>query len=138
VHFASAPKWSIELTYRKLLVCPLFKRDIQDRFPGRTGVRMKFPAVFVTAFLTIAALTQTSFVPNARAQTPECRALPDPGQRLACYDMAAPPAKAAVTPAKRGSSAKSSGSKTDIGSPEAISAEDALMAARMKNICRGC
>ena len=56
----------------------------------------------------------------------------DAGARLACYDKAAPAAKPAVA-------ARPLASKTDTGKyVDSISAEDALMNARLKNICRGC
>jgi hypothetical protein len=70
----------------------------------------------------------------ADAQTPECKSIPDPGPRLACYDRAAPTAASAAKPASRAPA-----SKADIAKyVDTISAEDALMNARLKNICRGC
>jgi hypothetical protein len=86
---------------------------------------MRFFAVLVT----ICALSQTAI-----AQTPECKSIPDPGQRLACYDRAAPlPASSAaakpLAPASKVDTAKY---------VDSISAEDAVMNARLKNICRGC
>lgn len=73
----------------------------------------------------ICALSQT-----ALAQTGDCKGIADATKRLACYDKAAP---RAATPAKLPAS------KTDDGKyVDTISAEDALMNARLKNICRGC
>jgi len=69
----------------------------------------------------ICALSQAAF-----AQTGECKLIADAAARLACYDKAAPPAKVPV-------STIDSGKYVDT-----ISAEDALMNARLKNICRGC
>ncbi len=74
----------------------------------------------------ICALSQT-----ALAQTGDCRGIADATARLACYDKAAP--RAAATPAKLPASRTEDGKYVDT-----ISAEDALMNARLKNICRGC
>jgi hypothetical protein len=89
------------------------------------GVEMKFFAVLVA----ICALSQTAI-----AQTPECKSIPDPGQRLACYDRAAPlPASSAAA------KPQAPASKVDTAKyVDSISAEDAVMNARLKNICRGC
>ena len=97
---------------------------------------MKILAVLVA----ICALSQT-----AAAQTPVCKSIADSGQRLACYDKAAPPtaSSAAVKPASS-SAAKppppaAPTSKVDTAKyVDTISAEDAAMNARLKNICRGC
>jgi hypothetical protein len=87
---------------------------------------MKLPAVFVT----ICALSQA-----ATAQTPNCRSIPDPAARLACYDKSPSPASAAATPAPRPVPA----SKTDSSKyVDGITAEDAIMNERIKGICRGC
>lgn len=87
--------------------------------------------------VAICALSQT-----AVAQTPECKGIADAGARLACYDKAAPSAtpttaakpKAALPPAKKDAAAKVDNAKY----VDTISAEDALMNAKLKNICRGC
>jgi hypothetical protein len=69
----------------------------------------------------------------AVAQTPECRFMPNPTARLACYDKASVVEK---------STARTSASKSSKADPpkyvDAIGAEDAQMNARLKNICRGC
>jgi hypothetical protein len=91
---------------------------------------MKILAVLVA----ICALSQT-----AVAQTPVCKSIADSGQRLACYDKAAPPSasSAAVKPAS--SSAAKPPPQVDTAKyVDTISAEDAVMNARLKNICRGC
>ena len=81
------------------------------------------------ALAAICALSQT-----AMAQTPECKAISDPGQRLACYDKAAPLA-ASAKPAPRAAAT----TKVDTAKyVDSISSEDALMNARLRNICRGC
>lgn len=76
----------------------------------------------------LCALCQT-----ATAQTPDCKSLSSAGARLACYDKAAPPAAASAT-AKPAAAANPDPAKY----VDTISAEDALMNARLKNICRGC
>jgi hypothetical protein len=69
----------------------------------------------------------------AVAQTRECKSISGPNERLACYDRAATPAKAAERPAA---------AKTPEPDPskyvDTIGAEDARMNAQLKNICRGC
>jgi hypothetical protein len=92
---------------------------------------MRFFAVFVA----ICALSQTAI-----AQSPQCKSISDAGARLACYDKATPPAAsaAAAKPAAP-TSAKAPAAKADTAKyVDTISAEDALMNARLKNICRGC
>jgi len=87
---------------------------------------MRFFAVLVAIF----ALSQ-----NAIAQTPECKSISDAGARLACYDKAAPSAASA----KPAAAAKVPASKVDSAKyVDSISAEDVLMNAKLKNICRGC
>ena len=86
---------------------------------------MKFFAVLVA----ICAMSQT-----ARAQAPDCKSIAAPGPRLACYDSASPPMTA-----KPATSARVPASKADPAKYiDPIDAEDALMNARLKNICRGC
>jgi sugar/nucleoside kinase (ribokinase family) len=86
---------------------------------------MKFFAVLVA----LGAMSQT-----ASAQTPDCKSIADPGPRLACYDSAAPPATA-----KSAASARVPVSKVEPAKyVDPIGAEDALMSARLKNICHGC
>jgi len=69
----------------------------------------------------------------AAAQTPDCRSISNAGTRLTCYDKAAPPVAASVT-AKPVAAAKPDPARY----VDTIGAEDALMNARLKNICRGC
>ena len=79
--------------------------------------------------VAICALSQSAF-----AQTPECKSIADSTARLACYDKSAPPAARARAPLRAvPASTVDSGKYVD-----SISAEDALMNARLKNICRGC
>jgi hypothetical protein len=78
----------------------------------------------------------------AMAQTPECKSISNASARLACYDKAASPVAASATakPPLR----TAPGSKLDsekLGNEkyvDPISAEDDLVNARLKNICRGC
>jgi len=70
----------------------------------------------------------------ASARTPACRSIAAPAPRLACYDSAAPPATA-----KPALAASVPASSVDTAKyPDPIGAEDALMNARLKNICHGC
>jgi hypothetical protein len=82
----------------------------------------------VALLIAICALSEA-----AAAQTPQCKSISAPGERLACYDKAATPAKSVERPAA---------SKTpNADRPkyvDTISAEDARMNAQLKNICRGC
>ena len=83
--------------------------------------------------VAICALSQT-----AAAQTTECKGIADTGARLACYDKAAPPVTAAK-PSAVSASKKDAAAKVDTAKyVDTISAEDALMNAKLKNICRGC
>jgi hypothetical protein len=78
--------------------------------------------------IAICVLPQT-----ALAQTGECKSIADTAARLACYDKATPPA------AKPAAKSKVPVSKVDASTyVDTISAEDARMNARLKNICRGC
>jgi hypothetical protein len=100
------------------------------RFPlAKERIEMRLFAVLVA----ICALSQT-----ALAQTPECKGIADSGARLACYDKTAPSAAAkplaAAPAAKKNVAAKSDPAKY----VDTISAEDTLMNAKLKNICRGC
>ena len=82
--------------------------------------------------VAVCALSQ-----GAIAQTSECKLIADAGARLACYE--ATPVSAVTPAAKPVATVKSSGAKVDSGKyVDAISAEDALMNARLRNICRGC
>jgi hypothetical protein len=79
----------------------------------------------IALLVAICALSQAAF-----ARAPECMSIAAPNDRLACYDRAGPPAKPALQPPA---------AKPDpSGYVDPISAEDARMNARLKNICRGC
>lgn len=80
----------------------------------------------------IFALTQT-----ATAQAPQCKSISDSAARLACFDTKAAPA--APSAAAKPASSPSSASKPDPAKyVDTIAAEDKLMNARLRNICRGC
>jgi hypothetical protein len=82
-------------------------------------------------FAVLAALC--ALCQTATAQTPDCKSLSSAGARLACYDKATPPVAASAT-AKPAAAAKADPAIY----VDTISAEDTLMNARLKNICRGC
>jgi hypothetical protein len=78
--------------------------------------------------IAICAMSQTAI-----AQTGDCKSIADTAARLACYDKATPPA------AKPAAKAKVPASNVDGAKyVDTISAEDARMNARLKNICKGC
>ena len=98
------------------------------------GIQMKLIAL-------IAALCALS--EPAIAQTGECKLITDATARLACYDKASPLAASAGKPAAArpiaAAPAKVPVTKIDSAKyVDAISAEDSLMNARLRNICRGC
>lgn len=81
----------------------------------------------------ITALFFTLLCPPAFAATAECKAITDSRARLACYDR-----EATATPAQP-TARSAAGSKVDNGKyVDSIGAEDAIVNARLKNICRGC
>jgi hypothetical protein len=87
--------------------------------------------------VAISALSQT-----AMAQTPNCKSILNPTARLSCYDKAAydkaAPVAATAKPAVP-AMAKPPASKADTGKHvDSIGEEEALVNARLKNICRGC
>jgi hypothetical protein len=87
--------------------------------------------------VAICALSQAAI-----AQTPDCKSIGDARLRLSCYDRAAPPAPSADKAVPAAASAARAAAKTSkVDSSkyvDTISAEDTLMNARLKNICRGC
>jgi hypothetical protein len=90
----------------------------------------------IAALAAMCALSQT-----AAAQTPDCKSIADAAGRLACYDRVTPSGAADKSTAAKpaGPPARASVSKLDSGKyVDTIGAEDALMNARLKNICRGC
>jgi hypothetical protein len=77
---------------------------------------------FIALLIATCVLSQAAI-----AQTPDCKSIAARKDRLACYDKVAQPA----TPLAASQPAAS-------GYVDPISAEDARMNARLKNICRGC
>jgi len=84
---------------------------------------------FVILLVAISALSQ-----SAMGQTPDCKSLPEAPARLACYDKATPPAASSAAAKQRAPVSNVDAAKY----VDTISAEDAIMNARLKNICRGC
>jgi hypothetical protein len=70
----------------------------------------------------------------AVAQTGACPSIGDPAARLACYDRAASPLPAAARPAARAAAPAIDSAKY----VDPVGEEDAVLNAKMKNICRGC
>jgi hypothetical protein len=90
----------------------------------------------IAVLVAICALSQ-----SAIAQTGECKSMVDPGQRLSCYDRAGPPpasSAAAKPPLRAAPTSKVDNAKDNAKYVDTISAEDARMNARLKNICKGC
>jgi len=84
---------------------------------------------FVILLVAISALSQ-----SAMGQMPDCKSLPEAAARLACYDKATPPAASSAAAKQRAPVSNVDAAKY----VDTISAEDAIMNARLKNICRGC
>jgi hypothetical protein len=82
----------------------------------------------IALLIAICSLSQA-----AVAAGPECKSISAPGERLACYDKAATPAKSVEQP-----TASKTPKPDQSKYVDAISEEDARMNARLKNICRGC
>jgi hypothetical protein len=80
---------------------------------------------FIAPLVAICALSQAAI-----AQTSDCKSIAARKDRLACHDNASQAAKSTTSPAAAQPAAS--------GYVDAISAEDARMNARLKNICRGC
>jgi hypothetical protein len=88
-------------------------------------------------FALLVALCAMS--PPAEALTFECKAIPNAGARLACYDKANSPAASVDKPAAAKPAAAMPAAKADAAQyVDTIGAEDARMNAQLKNICRGC
>lgn len=82
----------------------------------------------------VCALSQT-----ALARTGECKLIADAAARLTCYDKASAGSRSGATKPIAAVPASLPVSKSDDGKyVDTISAEDALMNARLRNICRGC
>jgi type VI secretion system VasI family protein len=69
-------------------------------------------------------------VQRALAAGPDCRAIESAGERLACYDAAS------ATKKDKPAVIETDASRATYKDP--LIAEDARIAAKLKNICRGC
>jgi hypothetical protein len=78
----------------------------------------------------VLALAFGAFAQGALAAEPNCRAIESTSGRLGCYDAAFPP-KPKEPPA-----IDHSAPRAEYKDP--MIAEDARIAAKLKNICRGC
>jgi hypothetical protein len=80
-----------------------------------------------------------SFSEVAVAQSTQCQSIPKTGDRLACYDRAAPPMAAAnpTTSKTRAGAANLAASETGQV-VDMLAAENSKLDAKLKTICRGC
>ncbi|WP_275195324.1 hypothetical protein [Bradyrhizobium sp. CSA207] len=79
----------------------------------------------------LAALVLGTFAQGAIAGESDCRAIESTSGRLACYDAAFPP-KVKKPSAVEGDASRAAPYK------DPFVAEEAITAAKLKNICRGC
>jgi hypothetical protein len=79
---------------------------------------------------TLAVFALCAFAQNAFATQPDCSAVEGTSERLACYDAASPPKM------KKPAAVENDGSRAAYQDPFVL--EDARMAAKLRNICRGC
>ena len=80
--------------------------------------------------MIIVALALGTFVQDAVAKEPDCRAIESTIERLACYDAAFPPK------VRQPIAAENDAARAAYKDP--FTAEEARTAAKLKNICRGC
>lgn len=80
--------------------------------------------------MVIVALALGTFAQSAVAREPDCRAIESTSGRLACYDAAFPPK------VKKPDAVEDNASRSAYKDP--FLAEEAITAAKLKNICRGC
>jgi hypothetical protein len=92
------------------------------------GAKMRF----LGALLAMWALSGI-----ATAQPFDCKSISGAAAQLGCYNRAAPQAKPS-TKMRRASRPKPVSKLDSEKYVDSISAEDTLMNARLKNICRGC
>jgi len=78
----------------------------------------------------VAVLALCACAQGALAAGPDCRGIESTGERLACYDAASAPKK------DKPAAVESDVSRAAYQDP--LIAEDARIAAKLKNICRGC
>jgi hypothetical protein len=70
---------------------------------------------------------------RAAAETPECRAIENLSERLACYDKLSPPIKHS-----QASTSLNPSTSRPLNYSDSISAEDIRIKEKLNNICRGC
>lgn len=92
------------------------------------GVNVARKGTWIKTLLVAFALG--AFAQGALAAELDCRTIESTSGRLACYDAAFPPQ--VKKPATTGDDASRSAYK------DPLIAEDARIAAKLKNICRGC
>nr|QIG99524.1 hypothetical protein G6P99_29500 [Bradyrhizobium sp. 6(2017)] len=78
----------------------------------------------------VLALALGTFAQGALAAEPNCRAIESTGARLGCYDAAFPPKP------REPAAVDSRAPRAEYKDP--LLTEDARIAAKLKNICRGC
>ena len=78
----------------------------------------------------VAVLALCGYAHGALAAGPDCRTIESTGERLACHDAASPPKK------DKPAAVENDTSRAAYKDP--LIAEDARIAAKLKNICRGC
>ncbi|UGY18807.1 type VI secretion protein [Bradyrhizobium septentrionale] len=78
----------------------------------------------------VLALALGAFAQGALAAEPNCRAIESTGARLSCYDAAFPPKP------KEPAAVDNRTPRAEYKDP--LLAEEARIAAKLKNICRGC
>ncbi|WP_454652705.1 hypothetical protein [Bradyrhizobium liaoningense] len=88
-------------------------------------MKMARPGTWIAALLLASALG----TPAALAAEPNCRAIESANARLSCYDAAFPP--------RTGRRAKTTVDSSS-GYQDPFLAEEARVAAKLKNICRDC
>jgi hypothetical protein len=110
------------------LLLNAFERASFDglRDPNRGPLRAKGNSMKkIAVLLMLCACPQC-----ALAVGPDCRAIESAGERLACYDAAS------ATKKDKPAVVQSGASRAAYKDP--LIAEDARIAAKLKNICRGC
>jgi hypothetical protein len=92
------------------------------------GVNVARKGTWIKTFRVAFALG--AFAQGALAAETDCRRIESTGGRLACYDAAFPPK------VKKPATTSDDASRPAYNDP--LIAEDARIAAKLKNICRGC
>ena len=92
------------------------------------AIRLQYVRTFTKTVLVAFALG--AFTQGALAGEPDCRAIESTSGRLACYDAASPP--------KATKPVTTDYDRTRAEYKDPLIAEDARIATKLKNICRGC